>query len=528
MDNARVTPAAPVLDVRDIRVTRSGRRDNTVLVDVPRLTLRAGECTVLLGSSGAGKTLLLRALLRMVDLPLRGSFIPGDDPVPTMGYVNQDALSALDPLVRIEPQVTEAVRMRRSIAREALEARTAQALTAAGLTPNRALLRSYPHELSGGMRQRALIAAATIDHPTVLLADEPTTALDVTVQRRVLQTLRTLTDDARALLLVTHDRAVARHIADRVLVMEQGSIVGDVPARVFFGRAQAPAPASLSCAETTDRIRVGVTQLAVPESERAPRRKPASSVLPDHPPDAVLSFTNLTVRYPHATRPAVRGVTAQLRAGSTLGIVGESGSGKTTIALATLGLLGQRTGLELAVPDRRVQWVPQNARASFTPGTRVGAIVAEALGVGDRLAGRRRAHRATRQRRVADALAAVGLGGIDSRQFARSLSGGQAQRLAIARALAAEPALLVCDEPVSGLDEQTRHRIVSLLATRQRELGFGMLFISHELDSMQRLADELIVLHEGSVVEQGPAPQVFAAGAHSVTRALLGNLTSRV
>ena len=495
--------SAELLHTKNTRITA---RDGAELVNVAELTLRAGECVAIVGESGAGKSLLAKSLLGLVDPPLqvtRESLVIAGEHASVhnhaqlvrerVGYVNQDALSALDPLMRIEPQVLEALRLQGV---PATTEAAGKALEGAGLTATPEVLRAYPHELSGGMRQRALIAAATVAKPSIIVADEPTTALDFHTQTKVLATLRSFVDRGSALLLITHNFEAVRAVADTVLVMAAGQIVEAGNVTEIFTRPQHPATRAMLAAE----------QPALPGRQSQHETSDGAGSAPR----TVAEVRDLTVTF-GVGRPAVNGLSFSVASGQTLGIVGASGSGKTTVVKALLGVLGgstDRSGAvtgKVRVPTGRVRWVPQDAKASFTRGMTVAQVLDEALAV---TAGRSwrtrqsRQARKARKARVSELMSQVGLAAELRTRKAERLSGGQAQRLAIARALAAKPELLVCDEPVSGLDPTVRAKIVALLAEAQAADGFAMVYVSHELSSVAQLADEVIEMRRGEAVEK--------------------------
>ncbi|MFT4306757.1 MAG: ATP-binding cassette domain-containing protein, partial [Microbacterium sp.] len=387
-----------------------------------------------------------------------------------------------------------------------------------GLREPERVARAWPHELSGGMRQRALIAGAFVAGPRLIVADEPTSALDATVQRRILDHLTGLVrDQDAAMLLITHDLAVAVERADRIVVMREGRIV-EVLER---GDPAVPASASTVLPPAVDPY---VHELldAVPSPARARPRPPR----PDR--GRILEVRDLAKRYPDGTL-ALDGVSFELDRGTTTALVGESGSGKTTVARAVLGLVSPSAGtvrfdgLDVASlrgeglrrMRRRLQLVQQNPHSSFDPRLPIGRAVAEpldAFGVGDR---------AARRRRVTELFDQVALPRVLGDRMPRELSGGQLQRAAIARALALQPELIVCDEPVSALDVSVQAQILDLLRELQQRLGLSFLFITHDLGVVAEIADEIVVLARGRAVEHGPVQDVFARPQDAVTRELL-------
>ncbi|MBN8908596.1 MAG: ABC transporter ATP-binding protein, partial [Rhodospirillales bacterium] len=425
-------------------------------------------------------------------------------------------MTSLNPLHRIGRQVAEAITLHRPLPRAALRARVIEVLSQAGFADAAHRLEAFPHQLSGGQRQRVMIAMALANDPALLIADEPTTALDVTIQAQILALLAKLKADRQlALLLITHDLAIVRRWADRVCVMKDGRIVESGPVAAVFADPQHP----------YTRMLLG----AVPKGAPAPL--PAA-------PQPLLEAEHVRVHFPirrgflrrqvGAVR-AVDDVSVSVRTGETVGLVGESGSGKTTFALAALRLEKSEgrivlAGQDLATLDRRalrglrsrMQIVFQDPYGSLSPRLPVGDIVAEGLRVHESALSR-----ADRARRVAASLAEVGLPADAADRFPHEFSGGQRQRIAIARALVLQPRLLVLDEPTSALDVSVQAQIVALLRDLQQRHGFAYLFISHDLKVVRALAHRVVVLRGGKIVEQGAAEDVFARPSEPYTRALM-------
>jgi peptide/nickel transport system ATP-binding protein len=506
-----------LLDVQGLHVAFGA----TEVVHGVDLHVAPGECLALVGASGSGKSATARALLglagptarvRAQRLDVGGRDARGLDDRGwralrgrAIGLVLQDALTALDPLRTVEAEVAEPLRLHGGPrGRAARRARVLELLTAVGIPDPESRLRQHPHALSGGLRQRVLIASALAADPPLLIADEPTTALDVTVQRQVLELLGDLKAGGRGLLLISHDLAVVAQIADRIAVMDRGVVVEERPADDLIA-----APEHAVTRALLD---------AIPRGRRAPaeQRERASLV-------AVRGISKS-----YKERRAVDGVSLDLRAGETLGVVGESGSGKSTVARIVLGLLAPDQGDVLlrgaawsALPERQrrplrgaIQHVPQDPLSALDPRLTVRASLAEAL----------RARRLTDRRRDATLVGLLGEVGLDAELLDRrpgQLSGGQRQRVAIARALAPEPAALVCDEPVSALDVRTQAQILALLARLQAERGLAILLISHDLAVVREVCDRVVVLKDGAVVEAGGVEDVFAAPEAPYTRALL-------
>ncbi|MEU0530742.1 ABC transporter ATP-binding protein [Amycolatopsis tolypomycina] len=497
--------------------------------------VHAGEVVAVVGESGSGKTVTAMSLLGLLpptarvtgraelagrDLyaltPAELREVRGGD----VGMVFQEPMSALNPVFTIGDQLVEAIRTHQPLAAPAARERAIELLTLVGLPGPRQRFRSYPLELSGGQLQRVVIAMAVANEPKLLIADEPTTALDVTVQAEILELLRDLRERlGTAILLITHDMGVVADLADRVVVMHDGRVVEQGPVETIFA-----APAE----EYTRELLGSVVSLG-----SAVTTHPVASI-PDVPAVApLLRVENLSVTYRGRFRTlsvhAAAGVNLHVEPGEVLGLVGESGSGKSTVARAVTGLLAPSAGsVRIGDADitrvrgraakalrRRVGVVFQDPLSSLNPRTTVGESVATPL----------RLHGAVRSsevdKRVAELLSAVQLSPSLAGRYPHELSGGQRQRACIARALALRPDLLVADEPTSALDVTIQARILDLLRELRQEFGFACLFISHDLAVIEQLADRVAVMHQGRVVEQGPAKEVLTAPAHPYTQRLL-------
>ena len=543
-----------LITVRDLSVTFDGKE---VVRDVS-FSLRAGECLGIVGESGSGKSVTARSLLGLnghgaqvtattldvgVDVleatpeqlrHLRGSRI---------GYVLQDALVSLDPLRTVGTEIAEPLRAHRVPAAQR-PARVQELLTSVSVPEPELRARQLPSELSGGLRQRALIAAGLALDPQVLIADEPTTALDVTVQAQVLELLEQNLSAGRAIILISHDLSVVERLADHVLVMHRGRVVEEGPTAQVLTSPQDPYTRRLlaaipSASSRGDRLSdlPPATITAVPR-ERAPEAGP------------VLEAIGLGKSYrgpDGRTRPVVQDVSFTLDAGETLGIVGESGSGKSTTAWMALGLTPPSTGQVLldgetwtGIPERkrrsrrhRIAVVQQDPLSAFDPRWTVGRTIADALSVGQ---GRRGGARGSagssgrerdRSARVAELLEAVGLDPAFAARHPLTMSGGQRQRAAIARAIATDPEVLVLDEPVSALDVSVQAQVLDLLGDLQAALGTAYLFISHDLGVIHHVSDRVLVMQGGRVVEHGTADQVLHAPQHPYTRQLVSALPRR-
>ena len=499
---------APLLELDGLSLDLGG---TPILRDVS-LALRAGEITGLVGESGSGKSM---TALAMIGLLPEGSVTTGAIRMDGRDLANaterdwlgvrgtdiamifQEPMTALNPVQTIGAQVSETLRLNGTPRAEALRI-ARERLDRVGLS--RIGLDRYPFELSGGQRQRVCIALAIARRPRLLVADEPTTALDVTTQAQILELLRDLVrEEGMALLLITHDLGVVAGLADRVAVMKAGEIVEAGPTEALFRARTHPYTRDLLAAS------------------RPPPRAPRE--VPDGP---VLSARDVTRRY--GAVAAVDGVSLTLHRGECLGLVGESGCGKSTLTRALLGLepvqagaialLGRPGGTAMTKADRaRLSVVFQDPYGSFDPRWTVRRIVQEPF----HLTGRPKDAEA----RAAEALEQVGLAAADLARYPHEFSGGQRQRIAIARALITRPDVLVLDEAVSALDVRVRARVLALLNELQDRLGLAYLFITHDLTVVRAVADRVAVMQAGRIVEEGPTARVFEAPRDDYTRSLL-------
>ena len=521
-----MTAAAPFLQIADLAVAFDG----VAVVHGLDLRLDRGESVALVGESGSGKSVTALSILQLLSYP-RASHPSGSILVegrevigaaePEMrairgsriSMVFQEPMTSLNPLHTIRRQVEEVLALHAGLRGPAALERTVELLELVGLQEARERLNSYPHQLSGGQRQRVMIAMAIAGDPDLLIADEPTTALDVTVQAQILALIKELQERlGMALLLITHDLGIVRAMADRVYVMEQGRVVEEGAADEVFQRPRHPYTKKLIDAE--------------------PR---STCPIPEDDAPALVEANDLTVEFPLRGWPrkkslvAVDDVSLRVRQGHSLGVVGESGSGKTTLAMAIVRLLRSRgeivfdggaihdLGFKQLKPLRRsMQIVFQDPYGSLSPRLTVEDIVAEGLGIHER-----GLTASERRRRVAEILGEVGLEpGIQSR-YPHEFSGGQRQRIAVARAMILKPRFVVLDEPTSSLDMTVQAQIVELLLDLQRRHGLTYLFISHDLKVVRALCDEIAVMKDGRIVEFGPADQLFEAPRDPYTRALM-------
>ncbi|MBL1256556.1 ABC transporter ATP-binding protein [Methylocystis sp. Sn-Cys] len=522
--------ASPLLDVRDLSVAFLQGGRETIAVDHVSFSLERGKTLALVGESGSGKSISALSIVRLLPpgaMATGEALFGGQDMLKVsdgalravrgarITMVFQEPMTSLNPLQTIEQQIAEILELHGMRGGEALRKRVVELLTEVGIPNPEARLGAYPHQLSGGQRQRVMIAMALANKPDLLIADEPTTALDVTVQAQIIALLERLQQTyGMAILFITHDLNLVRRFADTVCVMQKGRIVesGDV-AEVFETPSHPYTKALLTAEPKGDPI---------VEDEKAP---------------IVVSADNLRVWFPikrgfmrrtvdHVK--AVDGVSVTVREGGTVGVVGESGSGKTTLALAMLRLirsegpivfLGARIDgksvAEMRPLRRDMQVVFQDPYGSLSPRMSVADIVAEGLTV-------QRPELTLDERReiVARALTETGLDPATMDRYPHEFSGGQRQRIAIARAIVLEPKFVVLDEPTSALDMTVQAQIIDLLRDLQRRRGLAYLFISHDLRVVKALAGELIVMRHGKVVESGPAAKLFAEPESDYTRAL--------
>jgi len=520
--------ASPLVQVRDVSIAFGTK----TVVDRVSFTLDRGETLALVGESGSGKSLTALSLLGLLPvggvitsgaIELDGALMVGADAAElhrarggVAGIVFQEPMTSLNPLHRIGQQVAEAITLHRRLPSHQVRARVIEALAQAGFPDAENRLDAFPHQLSGGQRQRVMIAMALANDPALLIADEPTTALDVTTQAHILALLARLkAERGLALLFITHDLRIVRRIADQVCVMKDGAIVEAGPVASVFGHPAHPYTRMLLDAE--------------PKGPPVPLPEPPVELLRADSLKVHIPIRRGVLRRVVGHVKAVDGVPVTVHAGETVGLVGESGSGKTTLALGILRLIpsegritheGQRIdGLGRRALRRmraRMQIVFQDPYGSLSPRLSVGEIVAEGLRVHQP-----RLTAAERAERVADQLREVGLAPDSADRYPHEFSGGQRQRIAIARAMILKPRLLVLDEPTSALDMSVQAQIVALLRDLQRTHGLGYLFISHDLSVVRALAHRVIVLRNGQVVEQGPAETIFGHPREPYTRRLM-------
>ena len=521
----------PLVDIRDLRVGFNG----VPVVRGVNLQLHAGQCLALVGESGSGKSVTARTLVGLTGpgadvqaqrLAFAGQDLRGLDQAAwqrlrggRIGFVMQDALGSLDPLRRVGAEIEEPLYLHTRLGAEQRRLHVLELLRQVGVPEPQVRARQYPWQLSGGLRQRALIASAIACQPRLLIADEPTTALDATVQAQILDLLEQLRARDNSLLMVSHDLAVVARLADWVAVMRHGEVVEQGSVEQILQDPQDPyTQRLLSAARAVHFQRPATPVLALVEEDVNPR-------------PALLEARGLSKAFigpDGRPRQVLDDVSLQLCAGQTLGVVGESGSGKSTLGRILLGLERPEQGsvqfagqdwLALSAEQQRqarqgIQVVFQDPLASFDPRYTVLRVLSEALAQAGVPRGLRRTEAAALLERVQ-----LPANVLDRRPL--ELSGGQRQRIAIARALAMKPKVLVLDEPVSALDVSVQARILALLAELKAELNLACVFISHDLGVVEQVSDQVLVMQGGKVVEQGAAAQVLGQPRHAYTRALL-------
>jgi microcin C transport system ATP-binding protein len=526
------TTSQSLLSIRDLSVAFRHQGASTLAVDRISFEIKRGECVALVGESGSGKSVSALSILKLLPYPTAshpsGSIrfkgrevltlaehdireLRGND----ISIIFQEPMTSLNPLHTIEAQIGEMLRLHNDISSSMVRARTLELLRQVGIHDPETRLGSYPHQLSGGQRQRVMIAMALANEPDLLIADEPTTALDVTVQAQILALLA----DIRArlgmsLLFITHDLGIVRRIADRVCVMNGGKIVEQGPVEQVFTAPKHPYTRALLAAE--------------PKPDPAPPRPKAPVVISAEDLKVWFPIKRGLLRSVVGHIKAVDGVSLAVRKGETLGVVGESGSGKTTLGLALLRLISsngpivflgsniQGLSFKAMRPFRRdMQIVFQDPFGSLSPRMSIGDIVAEGLSVHQKALSREE-----REARVVKALNDVGLDPETRFRYPHEFSGGQRQRISIARAVVLEPNFVVLDEPTSALDMLFQAQMVDLLRELQRKRDLTYIFISHDLRVVASLASHLIVMRQGKVVEEGAASELFKSPKTDYTRAL--------
>jgi microcin C transport system ATP-binding protein len=523
----------PLISVEHLSVDFRGGGKITHAVRNVSFDIGEAETVALVGESGSGKTVTALSILKLLPYPAAshpsgGILFKGQNlmTLPPSGLrkirgnkismIFQEPMTSLNPLHMIEQQVGEVLKIHRGMSDKAARVRVLDLLEKVGIDDPKGRLQSYPHQLSGGQRQRVMIAMALANEPDLLIADEPTTALDVTIQAQILDLLLKLKAEFNmAMLLITHDLGIVRKMADRVCVMNNGEIVERGTSRDIFAKPQHAYTKHLIASE--------------PKGTPPPENAKAKTILETKDLRVWFPIRRGFLRHTVGHIKAVDGIDLAVKEGQTLGVVGESGSGKTTLGLAILRLvssdgpivyLGDRIdgydSKRMRPLRRHMQIVFQDPYGSLSPRLSVGQIIEEGLAI--QAPG---LSRDERDARVARALKEVGLDPAFSDRYPHEFSGGQRQRIAIARALVLEPKFLILDEPTSALDVSVQAQIVDLLRELQRRHKLAYLFISHDLKVVRALANSIIVLRHGKVVEQGSAQTVFAAPKTEYTKALL-------
>ena len=523
----------PLLTVRDLSVAFHQGGQTSLAVDRVSFEIARGEVVALVGESGSGKSVTANSILKLLPYPAASHpsgqiLFKGRDLLSArpeelrqvrgndITMIFQEPMTSLNPLHSVERQIAEILHLHQAISRDAARRRVIELLTQVGIRDPEKRLGAFPHELSGGQRQRVMIAMALANRPELLIADEPTTALDVTVQARILELLSALkTEYGMSMLFITHDLGIVRKFADRVCVMTKGEIVEMGPTAGIFDNPRHAYTRHLLAAE--------------------PKGEPPPS---DDSKPIIIETDDLKVWFPIKTGlfrevtdhvKAVDGVDLRLRAGHTLGIVGESGSGKTTLGLAMTRLIASQGRVAFVGRDiqdlgfaemrplrRQMQIVFQDPYGSLSPRMSVGDIVGEGLSVHEPSISADE-----RDERVAAALAETGLDPETRHRYPHEFSGGQRQRIAIARAMVLKPQFVMLDEPTSALDMSVQAQVVELLRDLQRKHDLAYLFISHDLKVVKALANDIIVMRNGKAVETGTAAALFAGPKQDYTKALL-------
>lgn len=524
-------PAKPLLTIQNLRVSFG---DNAPALKDVSLTLNAGETLALVGESGSGKSVTALATLGLLpaNAQITGSALLKDQELlglneeglrrlrgKRIAMIFQEPMTSLNPLHRVAKQINEALRLHQGLTGSAAQQRCLELLAAVQLPNPEITAQAWPHQLSGGQRQRVMIAIALANNPDILLADEPTTALDVTVQQEVLQLLKDLQKQfGMAILLITHDLNLVRKHSDRVAVMHQGLVVETQPTAELFANPQADYTKQLLGSEPSGKapaIDPNSPVLLEVNNLRVEFARPATSILPWKKPAAFVAVENQSLI---------------LKQGETLGIVGESGSGKTTLALALLRLLPNAGGIikmdgtelqslpqkQLLPWRRKMQLVFQDPYGSLSPRMSVAEIVAEGLKLHQP-----KFSKQAIEERVCEVLTEVGLETSTRHRYPHEFSGGQRQRIAIARALILKPRLLVLDEPTSALDRSVQAQVIELLRELQLKHQLTYLFISHDLQVIKALSHRILVLKDGKQIETATREQLFKHPVSEYTQQLL-------
>ncbi len=523
----------PLLSIRDLSVAFQQDGEQTLAVDRVSFDIHPGESVALVGESGSGKSVTALSVLKLLPYPAASHpggeiFFKGEDLLSasdrdlrqTRGnditMIFQEPMTSLNPLHTVERQIGEILGLHQGLFDAAARERILELLHQVGIQEPEKRLGAYPHELSGGQRQRVMIAMALANRPDLLIADEPTTALDVTVQAQILELLEKLKSEHKmSMLFITHDLGIVRKISDRVCVMTNGEIVETGPTAEIFDNPQHPYTKHLLAAE--------------PKGDPPKSDDQAPIVIEGHDVKVWFPIKKGFLRRTAGYIKAVDGIDLTLREGQTLGIVGESGSGKTTLGLALTRLISSKGRIGFVGENidsysfaamkplrNQMQVVFQDPFGSLSPRMSIADIVAEGLAVHEP-----RLNADERDRKVAEVLEEVGLDASTRWRYPHEFSGGQRQRIAIARAMVLNPRFVMLDEPTSALDMSVQAQVVDLLRKLQRDHNLAYLFISHDLKVVRALANNVIVMRSGKVVEQGPSEQVFDEPRTDYTKALM-------
>ena len=524
---------APLLSVRDLSVAFAQGGHESLAVDHVSFDIAKGETLALVGESGSGKSVSALSILKLLPYPPArhpsGEILFGGEDLLArdesqlrkvrgnrITMIFQEPMTSLNPLHTIEDQIAEILSLHQGMGKTQARARTLELLNEVGIREPEKRLGAYPHQLSGGQRQRVMIAMALANEPELLIADEPTTALDVTVQAQILELLAALkARKGMSVLFITHDLGIVRRIADKVCVMTKGRIVERGPTADIFANPQHAYTRHLLAAEPKGR---------------PPATDPGAATVMKG--DAVKVWFPIKRGFFRKTVDhvkAVDGVDVEVRAGETLGVVGESGSGKTTLGLALTRMISSQGGIDFAGTDisrltfqgmrplrREIQIVFQDPFGSLSPRMSATEIIQEGLGIHEP-----KLSAAEREARVVAVMKEVGLDPATRHRYPHEFSGGQRQRIAIARAMVLNPRFVMLDEPTSALDMSVQAQVVDLLRDLQKRHNLAYLFISHDLKVVRALANKVIVMRNGKVVEAGPAEQIFTRPQTDYTRALI-------
>ncbi|MFB9136680.1 ABC transporter ATP-binding protein [Vibrio olivae] len=524
---------SPILQVENLSVSFTTNDGIVDAVNSISFQLQKGETLAIVGESGSGKSVSTNALMKLLPnnaLVAKDSSIKfeGNELINLsekqmqsirgnrIGMIFQEPMTSLNPYVRVGKQVTEAIICHQSVNANQAKARVIELFNLVQLPSPEQALKKYPHEFSGGQLQRIMIAMALINEPDILIADEPTTALDVTVQAEVLDLIKRIQHKmGMAILFITHDLGVVRHLADRVIVMCKGDVVEAGECKALFDDPQ------------HDYTKMLLN--SVPRGQKAPIAQHAPMLLEAHDIRVKFLVKSHFIESRSEYFEAVKGISLSLKQGETLGIVGESGSGKSTLGRALIGLLPSSGQIKFQGQDleqlsakqrfalkKDVQMVFQDPYGSLSPRMTIGDIITESLTVH-----RPNLTRSERMQRARQALQEVRLDPQSINRYPHEFSGGQRQRIAIARALILEPSFILLDEPTSALDRSVQLTVIDLLKDIQQKHNIGFLFISHDLSVVKALSDRVLVMQKGQVMEQGSASDVFHSPKHDYTKKLI-------